>query len=638
MISIAHFAPAQGARNSAPSDHGACGVRLWAPICVSIAAGIVIVGLSYRISAHSGSPSAYYGVFWAGMSAAVVPVAIVLVRRSSTDSQRLWAILLLGLSTAVPKFLRNPDVPLYHDEYAHWRQAMDVLVSGRLYHSNSIIPIVEFYPGTSASTVSIAGPSGLSVWSSGQLLVCASHVLTLFAVYVLGRSLLGSGRAGAIAALVYSINPSALYFDTQYAYESVAIGLFLWVLALATLAVSSPDRRVRRGYCAAALLCAAGCTVTHHLTTLVLLAVMALLAMSVTVHTARYPLDSTDMPYAALRWWALLVGIGVIAASWLVFVASPTMAYLAPYVGSSIHQLTGVAASQEESRELLAANVQPLPERIMTALAPAVAGVVFVLGLGLARKERRTLPGALFGFFALAVMYFASVPFVLVPSGAEGARRSWAFTYVAIALIFAFVATSTRWQRSSIRVGRRARAVTVFATLTILAIGNVGGGLNDPYRFPGPFLWGSDTRSASEEARTVAEQLYFQFGSVNVVSDRYTSLALAAYGSHYIAEATDAYPVWNLTQTDSDPDPTLAGDMTFSRYVYLVVDVRMSEAPAFNGDNYGAGDPLAGEPTPQAYLDRLDAVPWAARIMSTEHLRVYRLDLERIGTAVQEGP
>jgi hypothetical protein len=31
-----------------------------------------------------------------------------------------------------------------------------------------------------------------------------------------------------------------------------------------------------------------------------------------------------------------------------------------------------------------------------------------------------------------------------------------------------------------------------------------------------------------------------------------------------------------------------------------------------------------------AYLTRLDHVPWAWRVISTEHLRVYRLDLAAI--------
>ena len=65
-----------------------------------------------------------------------------------TRSQRCWALALVGLSTFVPRYLRNPFAPSYHDEYAHWHEATDVLATGRLFQGNSLIPIVEYYPGT----------------------------------------------------------------------------------------------------------------------------------------------------------------------------------------------------------------------------------------------------------------------------------------------------------------------------------------------------------------------------------------------------------------------------------------------------------------------------------------------------------
>jgi hypothetical protein len=37
-----------------------------------------------------------------------------------------------------------------------------------------------------------------------------------------------------------------------------------------------------------------------------------------------------------------------------------------------------------------------------------------------------------------------------------------------------------------------------------------------------------------------------------------------------------------------------------------------------------------------AYLTRLDAVPWASRVITTEHLRVYRLDLANIARMQQQ--
>ena len=74
-----------------------------------------------------------------------------------------------------------------------------------------------------------------------------------------------------------------------------------------------------------------------------------------------------------------------------------------------------------------------------------------------------------------------------------------------------------------------------------------------------------------------------------------------------------------------------------SRYDYVVVDLRMTQEPAFNGDNFGSTDPLQGRPTPRAYVDRLDAVPWASRILTAGHVRVYRLDLYQLGQTLRSG-
>jgi hypothetical protein len=233
---------------------------------------------------------------------------------------------------------------------------------------------------------------------------------------------------------------------------------------------------------------------------------------------------------------------------------------------------------------------------------------------------------ALFG-----LVYFPSVLFILAPMGAEGARRSWAFTYIGVALIVALVFRRKAgvWGR---RLGARVRAAVVMVLVAVVMIGNVGAGLNDPYRFPGPFRWGTDTNSASEESRVIAELLGGQAGAVRAVSDRYTGLALSAYGGVWVATPSFGFPAAELAQTDKVPTPELAAMLATSHIDYLVVDMRMAREAAYNGDNFGNSDPLAGQATPTEYLERLDDVPWASRVMTTEHLRVYRLDMNALST------
>jgi hypothetical protein len=304
-----------------------------------------------------------------------------------------------------------------------------------------------------------------------------------------------------------------------------------------------------------------------------------------------------------------------LSVAWVTSVARPTLDYLSPYLGTSMNQLnTMTTKSGQGSRALLAANVEPGWERLLTAAAP-----VSLLAVG----------PATWGLMLFGGAYFLSLPFILAPSGAEGARRSWGFTYVGVALVVALVvvywpARGPRW------FGRNVRTPLTAALLLILLIGNVGGGLNDPYRFPGPFRWGTDTNSASAETRSIATELGAVVGRSGVVSDVYTALQLAAYGGLIMAAPSPGFPAWDLVQRDEDPSPELARMLMSSHYDYLVVDVRMSEENPYNGHNFGHNDPLHGHATPTANLDRLDHVSWARRVMSSEHLRVYRLDLAAI--------
>lgn len=652
--------PAEPATSVRPSPRRG---QPWVLDIVAAALGILVVGYSFRLSSRAAGAELYYVVFWAGMILALAPTVRRLVVATTSVPARAAAVVMLGAVTLVPKFLRNPDQPAYHDEYAHWREAIDVITTGNLLRPNSLIPIVQFFPGTSAITAAGQRISGLPVWSSGELVIAVAHILGFVAVFVLGRTLLGGLRsggarvngeqAGGIAALIYALNPSALYFDTQYAYESLAINFFLWVLALTAVAATSADRRRRIGCLVGAVFCVAGCVVTHHLTVVFLVAALSIICVTGSLRhrvrrtaatRAAAPVDDPESASHARSddgrlpgehfgsWWVVLGATGGLALVWLILIATPTISYLSPYFGNSVTQLSSAAQnSGDGGRELLAASVQPLWERVATALAPVVIGLCFLAGWRIWRREGALWSSSLLGLIVFGLLYLPSVPFVLAPSGAEGARRSWGFSYVGIAVLVALIALHP--PRRPARLPG-VRQVVAAAALIALLIGNVGGGLNDPYRFPGPFRWATDTDSATDEARTVARVLAAQAGPVRVVTDAYTGLQLVSYGGLSVAAPSAGFPAWDLTQTGDDPPPELAGMLVSSRYDYLVVDIRMGEEAPFNGHNFGQGDPLLGRATPMAYLNRLDAVPWATRIVSTQHLRVYHLDLQAIGAVV----
>ncbi len=600
-------------------------------------AGLLLIALSFRLAAEGLPAQLYYVVFWIGMFATLVPIALRAVAADANRRDRLMALTLFAVASGFPKFLRNAGSPLYHDEYAHWREAIDVLDSGALFVPNTLIPIVQQFPGTSAVTAVLHLLSGISVWHAGVLVVHIMHAAGIVAVFVLVETCLRSSRAGAIGGIVYALNPSAIYFDTQYAYESIAINFFLWILALGVLASRTRNRRRRYGLLAAALMLCAATIVTHHLTSVFLIAALVGMVVVALLWPWVRRWGRTDAPALPPRgerrvWLVMLVGFVLLCVAWVAWAAPATIEYLRPYFGGSVGELNSIAREDGSSgRTLLAASVQPVWERALTAAAPMLLGIVALVAVWSVLRHRERWYSTAVGIMAFGLIYFPAVPFILAPSGAEGARRSWGFTYVGVALIVAFVLL-----RAPGRWSPRTRGAWAAVGFSILLIGNVGGGLNDPYRFPGPWQWGTDTRSASPEARAVAETLQAQGGRVRVVTDAYTSLQLAAYGGVDVAHPSLGFPAWELVQRNDDPSPELAAMLATSHYDYLVVDVRMAQEDPFNGHNFGQHDPLLTLRTPVENLDRLDDVPWASRIMTTEHLRVYRLDLQLIGRQVHE--
>ena len=275
------------------------------------------------------------------------------------------------------------------------------------------------------------------MWQAGQLVVLATHVLSLFAALVLIGTILGSVRAGAVGALVYALNSSVLYFDTQYAYESVAIAFYLWVLALAALAARETDR-VRRGlYVAGSLLVAGACVVTHHLTTLALIGTLLLISGTVLVArilgrpsarwarlTGRSASAVPSIPVPAARhlrtWWTVTAGTIAMAAAWLLLAAWPTVRYLSPYAGTSVQQLGQIAGQGDGGRELLAAAAQLLWSGGCPRSRPSWSAFSAWSADGSCRRERRRWPADAQALALFGLVYFPSVLFILAPMGAEG--------------------------------------------------------------------------------------------------------------------------------------------------------------------------------------------------------------------------
>jgi hypothetical protein len=178
--------------------------------------------------------------------------------------------------------------------------------------------------------------------------------------------------------------------------------------------------------------------------------------------------------------------------------------------------------------------------------------------------------------------------------------------------------------------GRTAARRAVVALLCVVLLGNVSMSMNELYRFPGPYVYGSDTRSLNGELMQTVDWMRTTQGTgQNVVADRYSGLALASFGLEWPAEVSRAFPLWQLYFSVHLPGAGLLQQLQRFHYRYLVIDKRMARYLPRVGVYFERGEPGAitrTTPPRAAALDKYETLPWVFKIYQSDNLEIYRFN------------
>lgn len=657
--------------------------------CVGLVGGAVTMSVSYSWAATHGSGQLQFHLFWVAEFLFLVPAILRLLSRYASRAERLGLLVMIGLFDYLPKFLRDPSAPLFHDEALHWRETQVIFASGRAFVPSPIIRIIEFFPGLHIVTAELRQLTGLSTFQVGSILLALLHVFALIGIFLIAERLTRSSMIAGIAALIYSLNPSFMFFDSQYAYESLAIVLFIWVVCCVVgMQTARGELDDGKAWFSIGLVLAAGCIVTHHLTTyalvlllLVTAAVTAVrnlpwwrsLAVSQRVHFhdvvargLRGRLTGEDLGLLrSLRGWSgeaserrealYLTGVFAIlvlagAAAWLFFVAPGTFAYLSPHVLGGLHQIVALIHHQQGPRQLFHKSVDPFYERLAAFLTPVVLALGAAGGLLLLWRSRRRVHNASIALALFGLIYFPSVPLMLTQAGSEGARRAWVFTYVGLSVLSAPLVAAALNRARLRRLQYAVVTGLVVALLGVILIGNVSVQISSDYRFPGPYVYGSDTEPLNPEFLGMAQWFRATQGTNRkVVADRSSALVLAAFADEAPATASQGFPIWELYFSTGLPSSTLLSELVSSNYRYMVIDRRMSRNLPVIGVYFEPNEPGAStrtSPPPAAALEKYQYLPWVTKIYASDNLEVYRFDfgsyrarpaISRVGPELQPG-
>ena len=606
-------------------------------------AGMAAIVRAYSIAEFTRTSNSEFAWFWAGMFLLELPIVGLLALRATPGSVRFSLLVLYGIVSYAPKLLRDPSSPLYHDEYAHWRATYAILHSGKLFQSNPMVPIISRYPGLHAATAALVNATGLTIWQAATLLLIIFHVALVLGLVVLAQSIGLSCRAASLIGILYGLNSSFLYFDTQYAYESMAITLVIWTLVAYVRAISSQSKEGRIEWGVLTVVMSAGTIITHHLSTFVLIFLMLLISLALSLPWLAKGRDWTNS--AIMTAWSLALATTLLAGAWFYFMAPETLSYLSPYFGQGLSELANAVGGSGGSRQLFGASLSPWWEQksaylvTVFALALAVGGLLLTrawIRSGRLPKGRRRAFFFTFGFFGL--VYFPSTIFILSPEGAQGARRSWAFTWIGLAILAGPVAAwlvdwasrdTQRWRRVSTRLG-------LAAILATSLVGGTAAGLDASYRFPGPFLYGSDTRSITPELLDASKWFTARFGTNNnVITDRYTGLVFGSFGLQDTMYPSGKLPYYSLYAAGPGAkiEPAyLVYDLGILNVTYLIVDERMAYDIPELGVYFTSADPVSLHPVNgksdfYGKLDKFNTFSWMTKVYQSENYSIYRLVL-----------
>jgi Family of unknown function (DUF6541) len=597
------------------------------------AAGTCVLIRSFRTAAEGDVGLKPFHLFWIGMLLFLVPATYRLLGFVASRGERIALVAATGAFLFIPKVLRAPDGPVYFDELAHWRQTESISQSGRLFEPNSIVHFAQFFPGLDSVDLALQRMTGLSTFAAGTAMLAMAHVVALLGVFRLGERVLGSPRLGALAALVYGLNTSFVFFDSQYSYESLAIVFFIWGLACTAEALAVPPGAARLGWVAAALVSAVACVVTHHLSSYALIFALAFLTVATLICRRGRPVRRRLSAIAGIT-----LTVAICAFVWSAVVAPDIVSYFAPAIQHGVEQVTGLAqGSKSGSRQLFVRSTTPSYERTAAYLSPVIAFVLAASGLW-ALRRRLLIDPVVLGLAAFGVLFFVSLPFILTQGGAEGARRSWAFTSLGLCLLVAagLAAAAGLPRRLDLSVARVAIATILTAGVAIIAVGNTASGLNADYRFPGPFAYGSDARTVTAETHSAVDWMQTTAGThQRTIADRDTGLAFGTLGSQWIERAWEGMPLWEFFMNVRQPDAAMLDRLRKAAPRYLIIDARMAESLPKTGVYLAPEEPGARrhtKPVPIAALDKYARVPWAIQVYASDHYRIYRLDLGLLDT------
>ena len=446
--------------------------------------------------------------------------------------------------------------------------------------------------------------TGLSVFPAGLIVAGLAHLVGTTALYALFRMVAGSARVALAAITVYATNPHYQVFDAIFGYQTLALAFFaLALLAFrkATLPATARDMTVLAWLLAAIF--AAVTTVTHHITSYVLLGTVASIAAAAWLTRDRRALVSHA---------AYTAGCAALIALWTWGVTPGTVSYLSPAVNQLTDGVRTALAGHLSKSDTVAALPAPAGDRAVSYLVAVLVMVAIPFGWRQIWRTQRGDAWALALGIGAALYYpIVALPFVTA-DGSELAGRLLSYVYVPVGYTLA-VALMAKPPT------RRRKAVAAGAAAILVAGGLAMGWPPWWERLPGGYVVDGFESGITGESLGAARWAGDTLPPGQRVAADYTNNLL--FGTLGGQNPVNGMAVLFCGGTWTQADALLARQQAVQ---YLVVDLRTSVYRAPQGSIFAdeAGCPT---PLPPVNLDKFDTTPGMTRVYDSGNIIVYSL-------------
>lgn len=579
------------------------------------------VGLLFVAVADTGARVAAgwaAGLFWVGLLLLFCPVALHLFALQAARYERLGLVALLGSGLYLVKVLHSPTEFTFADEYLHWRTAQDVLGSGVLFQINPMHPVTPLYAGLANVTTALCHLSGMSIFASGIVVIGVARLVLMLMLYLFCEEISQSAWMAGVATLLYMVNANYLFFSAQFAYESLASPLAMLVVFVLVFRQRLADPG-RLGMNLVVLLGIGAVVVTHHVTSYIFVSFLGLWLLVTWLRTKGSSDRAADLSTTTLL--AL-----VISLTWLIYIATLTIGFLAPNLRDALLSILRLLAGEMTSRTLFQVSGSPVPPRWEQWVSVAAVGLTLLAlpwGLWCIWQSQRRNP-LMLALAVAALGYPLSLVLRLTtPQGAEITNRTWSFLFVAIAPVLAlglerfWLADRQHWMRAGL--------FTTWATL--LFMGGVIIGFPVWGRLPGPYLVGADMRSIEPQSVRAAEWMRVVPGPNNrVIADRTNRMLLGSYGEQYpVMQFGDKLPTWQVIMSPA-LGPAERSMLQQGAIRYVLVDRRLATGLPLVGFYFEKSEPNVFQytvPLDAAALQKFDHQEQVNRIFDSGDIRIY---------------